>query len=345
MAHALIEDGWSVIGLSRTPPSELGDLSLWSDVTRFVWQSTDVGNLSDVASAAHLFGDELDALIHCAAEYGPIGPLGSLDMTAWAQTIQTNLVGTAAVVQAAIPSLRYSEDARALLFLGGGAFNPRPRYSAYAASKSGVVSLVETLAEELAPRITVNGVSPGFVPTAIHQATLNAGPDAATDSEYAQARLAETYAPEAMARVVACVRHLLSPQTRGLTGKVISAPHDAWASITPADVESLNDSPLWTRTRLGRAEVPTLERITPCHAWRYSSPTTCLTSSRSASLSAPSLRSTRTRRSAGASMAWPSRQSSTSRPTKRSGVLRSRLNWPPSKTKRCRSSPCRLIRP
>lgn len=252
IAHALLEDGWSVIGLSRTPPPDL-DLA-WA--RHFVWQSTDVTNRADIVSATRLFGDELDALIHCAAVYGPIGPLSSLRMAAWAHAISTNLIGTAAIVQAAIPSLRYSEDARALLFLGGGAFNPRPRYSAYAASKSGVVSLVETLAEELAPRITVNGVSPGFVPTAIHQATLNAGPDAATDSEYAQARLAETYAPEAMARVVACVRHLLSPATRGLTGKVISAPHDAWASITPADVESLNDSPLWTRTRLGRAEVP-----------------------------------------------------------------------------------------
>ncbi len=81
---------------------------------------------------------------------------------------------------------------------------------------------------------------------------MAAGPEQATDSEYAQALLADTYNPEAMERAVACVRHLLSPETRGLTGKTISAPHDSWQSVTAADVESLNDSPLWTRTRLGK---------------------------------------------------------------------------------------------
>ncbi len=242
----LLADGWTVMGMSRTRP--------WPELRpRFMWEHQDLSvepqtcwQLSFDLNEGHL-----DALIHCAATYGPIGPFETTNLEDWVETINLNLIGTAQIVQDALPLLRKSEDGRILLFSGGGAFNPRPRYSAYAASKAGVVSLVETLAEELAPEISVNGVSPGFVGTPIHKATLAAGPEQATDSEYAQALLAETYNPEAMARAVACVRHLLSPDTRGLTGKTISAPHDSWQSVTTADVESLNDSPLWTRTRLG----------------------------------------------------------------------------------------------
>lgn len=246
----LSAEGWEVTGYSRSVPSAPRD---------FLWHRCDVS--SDPIRLPWEGREPVDALIHCAAEYGPIGPFESIDLFAWSQTIATNLVGTARVVQAALPVLRRSDDARILLFAGGGAFNPRPRYSAYAASKAGVVSLVETLAEELSPDISVNGVSPGFVPTPIHQATIAAGPDLASGSEYAQALLAATYAPTAMERAIACVRHLLSPATKGLTGKTISAEHDCWQAVTAADVESLNDSPLWTRTRLGKKAASTLERI------------------------------------------------------------------------------------
>ncbi len=241
----LLADGWGVWGVSRSEP-QIEHEAFW-------WVEWDFGEADqDLWALRFCLGTEpFDALIHCAAQYGPIGPFETTRLGDWIETISVNLIGTAQVIKAALPRLRKSDDPRILLFSGGGAFNPRPRYSAYAASKAGVVSLVETLAEELAPEISVNGVSPGFVGTPIHKATLAAGPEQATDSEYAQALLAETYNPEAMARAVACVRHLLSPDTRGLTGKTISAPHDSWQSVTTADVESLNDSPLWTRTRLG----------------------------------------------------------------------------------------------
>lgn len=254
IARSLLADGWEVWGLSRTDP-EIGADAFW-------WVEWDLAEKDDGWELSFVLGDTpCDALIHCAAEYGPIGTFETIDLDAWVRTIDVNLIGTARIVHAALPALRRSEDARILLFAGGGAFNPRPRYSAYATSKAGVVSMVETLAEELSPDIGVNGISPGFVGTPIHRATVDAGPDRASGSEYAQALLAETYTPLAMDRAVACVRHLLGPATRGLTGKTISAEHDCWRDVTQADVESLNDSPLWTRTRLGKKAATTLERI------------------------------------------------------------------------------------
>ena len=186
----------------------------------------------------------LDALIHCAGSQEPIGQVGATTPDAWAEGIQTNLIGTYRVVYAALPALQGAEDARILLFSGGGAFNPRPYYSAYAAAKAGTVALMETLAAEITKNVTVNCVAPGFVPTPIHAPSVAAGLPVQSDDGSGRE----------MAQAVACVRHLLSEQATGLTGKTISAVHDDWRSITPERVAALNASEVWTRTRVSARE-------------------------------------------------------------------------------------------
>jgi hypothetical protein len=91
------------------------------------------------------------------------------------------------------------------------------------------------------------------VPTAIHAASLEAGPRVLGEDEYArlQAGMDDT---EELPRAVACVRHLLGPEARGLTGKTVSAVHDDWRTIGPLNVDGLNDSPVWTRSRLPAAK-------------------------------------------------------------------------------------------
>ena len=71
--------------------------------------------------------------------------------------------------------------ARAVVtFAGGGATSPQPRYDAYATSKAAVVRLTENLGLELSERgVRVNAVSPGFIATDIHAATLEGGSAAA----------------------------------------------------------------------------------------------------------------------------------------------------------------------
>lgn len=222
VTEMLISDGWDVLGISRTRPDIKHE--------QFSWWWFDVGNTRDEL----VLGDRpFDALVHCAGIRGPFGLFLENDPEAWAQTIATNLTGTARIVRAALPALLRSEDARVLLFSGGGAFSPEPGYSAYAASKGGTVALMETLASELTgTSVAVNAVAPGFVATDIHKGTPHEG------------RKAE---PDAMANAVACVRHLLSPQTRGLTGRTISATWDDWRNITSWTLPHLGE--MGTRDR------------------------------------------------------------------------------------------------
>ena len=62
----------------------------------------------------------------------------------------------------------------------------------------------------------------------------------------------------ALRRAVDCIRHLLGPEARGLTGKSVSAVHDDWRSIRADMVPAINESAVWTRTRVSAREGATV---------------------------------------------------------------------------------------
>jgi 3-oxoacyl-[acyl-carrier protein] reductase len=248
VTQSLLDEGWHVYGAARSAPD------LFHRAFRFA--PADVGELASVERLrstieAELAGQPLDALIHCAVVQNPVGPLEETAPDEWARAIQIGLIGSYNVVRLLLPCLRRSRDARILLFAGGGAFSPRPRFSAYACAKAGVVRLAETLAEELTDStVSVNCVAPGFVPTPIHETTLAAGPELA-GSEYE--RVVRDVAHDdgsRLAQVVACIHHLLAPSTRGLSGKTVAAQFDDWEHLTPFTVPGLMATDLWTARRV-----------------------------------------------------------------------------------------------
>ncbi len=84
----------------------------------------------------------------------------------WARAIEINLYGVLLPCRALIPHFKAAARGKIIIISGGGATNPLPNISAYAASKAAVVRLMETLAEELKPHgIDVNAVAPGALKT------------------------------------------------------------------------------------------------------------------------------------------------------------------------------------
>jgi len=114
-------------------------------------------------------------------------------------------------------------------YSGGGAAGPFPRFSAYATSKTAIVRFTENLALELADEsFDVNCIAPGFVITRLHQDTLKAGPQLATESFYENTKKqmeSGGVPPEKAADLTA---FLLSDASDGITGKFLSAPWDPW---------------------------------------------------------------------------------------------------------------------
>jgi 3-oxoacyl-[acyl-carrier protein] reductase len=208
----------------------------------------------------------VDALINCAGSYGAIGPIDQTDSEKWLETIQVNLFGTYLMSKHSLPLLLESASPQIINLAGGGAFSPLPNYSAYAASKAGVVRLTECLAMELSSRgIMVNAIAPGFVITNIHDATLAAGEERAGKLVYRKTKvLLEEGGTGTLANVTSFVRYMLSGELRGLTGKTIALNFDRWQ--TPSfkqNVEEISRSDLFNLRRFNLLNLPdgTLKRI------------------------------------------------------------------------------------
>ena len=106
---------------------------------------------------------KIDIVINNAGISG-ISPADAADTTPWLEIIQTNLIGTYYVTRAAIPHM--PNGGRVIMISSVlGKFGV-PGYSAYCASKTGLIGFTRSLALELAPRtITVNAVCPGWTDT------------------------------------------------------------------------------------------------------------------------------------------------------------------------------------
>ena len=181
------------------------------------------------ASGGRLAADgPVHGLVTAAGVLGPIELAGRWQVAAFRRTIEVNLVGTLLSVINLIEPLRASHGA-VVAFSGGGATSPLPRFDAYATSKVAVVRLTENIALELAPAgVRVNCVAPGFVATAMHRATLEAGPELAGPDYYERTRQTMSDGgdpPELSAELTA---FLLSDEAEGITGRLISARWDPW---------------------------------------------------------------------------------------------------------------------
>jgi NAD(P)-dependent dehydrogenase (short-subunit alcohol dehydrogenase family) len=173
-------------------------------------------------------GGRLDGMVTAAASIGPVGPLGSWEVGEFRAALDLNVTGTLLPVLSLLGPLR-AAGGSVVTFSGGGATGPFPRFDAYAASKAAVVRLTENLARDLAPDIRFNSVAPGFVMTDMHRATLDAGPDLVGEEYYLRTKAAlEPGGGDPPGPAAALVTFLLSPESAGITGKLVSARWDPW---------------------------------------------------------------------------------------------------------------------
>jgi len=144
-------------------------------------------------------------------------PLTQLPVAEWHATISLNLTAVFFAVRAAMQRMRdggrivnISSIASQDVFVGSGH---------YSAAKAGVNMLTRTLAHELGPRVRINAVLPGFVPTEVMMAALQLGPDDLPTLEQSlnlpAGRLGR---PEDLG---AAVLYLCSPASEWVTGQCI----------------------------------------------------------------------------------------------------------------------------
>jgi NAD(P)-dependent dehydrogenase (short-subunit alcohol dehydrogenase family) len=95
-----------------------------------------------------------------------------LDITAeeWAQVIAVNLTGVFHIAQTAARHMFEKGSGVILNTASTAGTTGYPHYADYSASKGGVIGLTLSMALELAPKVRVNAISPGYVLTPMQRA-------------------------------------------------------------------------------------------------------------------------------------------------------------------------------
>lgn len=106
----------------------------------------------------------LDAVV-TAAGTDACGVLSDVPAEAWEKVVAVNLLGTAAVVRAALPFLEQS-NGKVVTVASTLGLKPLSDATAYSASKFGVVGFTRALTLELAGRVGVTLLIPGGMQTA-----------------------------------------------------------------------------------------------------------------------------------------------------------------------------------
>lgn len=193
----------------------------------------------------------LNILVNSAGRYGPFGLIHRVDPQTWAANIKTNLIGTFNAIWAAVPTIIEGGRGGTIINIsGGGSSKGRPMLSAYASSKTAVVRLTETVAEELRPYgIAVYAIAPGGVYTEMIEDLLRSAATAALDDVVEAERIKATGGtpPE---RIGELAVFLASSAGQVLTGRFISAAWDDWEEMARRASAAEGLSEFYTLRRL-----------------------------------------------------------------------------------------------
>lgn len=159
MGRACVErfaaEGWQTAGFDLAADGGSATLDLAVDIT----------DPAAVSAAVERVVADLGppkVLVNAAGVYPP-STLETATVELYRRTFDVNVLGTILVTQAVAPHL--VEGSAIVNFASIDAFVPSPGQLVYCASKAAVVALTRSLALELAPRVRVNALAPGWVDT------------------------------------------------------------------------------------------------------------------------------------------------------------------------------------
>ncbi len=197
---------------------------------------------------------QVHILINNAGVYGPMGVIEEVNWEEWVQAIEINLLGSVLMCKTILPHFKSHHYGKIIQLSGGGATNPLPRISAYAASKSAVIRFAETLAEEVrGTGIDVNAIAPGALNTRLLDQVLSAGKEKVGVDFFERSLKQKNDGGASLEKAARLAVFLGSAESDGITGKLISAVWDPWESF-PDHQEELKNSDIYTLRRITPAE-------------------------------------------------------------------------------------------
>lgn len=251
LVEHLLAQGHTVWGLARSDQSAFA-----ARHASFHFSRCDVADWSQVERAAIAVAaawPHVDGLIACAGLQGELGPAVTANPERWSATVRANLDGTYFALRAFHAQLtRAPRRAKIICLSGGGATKARPNFSAYAAAKTAIVRLVETIAEETRGQpLDINAIAPGAINTRLTDEIIALGPEVVGQTEHEMAVKQKSTGGAPIGRTLGLVDFLLSEKSDGITGRLLAALWDPWSTLDRHT------------TALASSDIYTLRRIVP----------------------------------------------------------------------------------
>jgi len=187
----------------------VGAIAVQGDVSDFLHAQV-------IAKAAIEKFGRIDMLV-CNAGIWEGASIEEMTEEQWNKVINTNLKSAWAMTKACVPSLRKRQNASIVMVSSTSGQRGEANYSHYSASKGGQISFTKALASELAPKIRVNAVAPGWIETAMVRPVFE-------DAEYHQTVLKSIPLNRMAATddVALAICFLLSDWSRHITGEILN---------------------------------------------------------------------------------------------------------------------------
>ena len=258
IAEHFLREGANVVLCARSEKelsATCAELAQKFPAQKVASKTCDVANESQVNELVAFTLRELgvlDSLVLNAGIYGPMGPTESVSLDEWRRALDINLFGVLLPSRAVIPHFKKNGRGKIIVLSGGGATNPLPNISAYAASKAAVVRLMETLAEELKSfGVDVNAIAPGALATRLVDEVLAAGPEKVGAAFFEKNKGWKEKGAVPLELGASLAVYLASVESNGITGKLISAQWDPWKELQQH------------RDALAKSDIYCLRRIVP----------------------------------------------------------------------------------
>lgn len=114
----------------------------------------------------------VDILINSAGVVGPNQPLLDTALEDWRRTLEVNVLGTVAMMQAFVPGMAANKWGRVVNFASMAGKDGNPNLSVYSASKAAVIALTKSAGKELATTgVLVNVIAPAVIATPMNETT------------------------------------------------------------------------------------------------------------------------------------------------------------------------------
>ena len=230
IAKVLAERGYSLILLGRNLDNLQSTKVLLKNSEQHQCQTCNIRNSAEIKRSL----ENVPSLYGLIANAGIGGENQFGDQDRWGEIIDTNLTGTYQTIQACLPLIKKDRAPfkKIIIISSILARLGVPGYSAYCASKAGLLGLTRSLAaEHSGDGILINALCPGWVNTEMAQEGLQGFADAldiSKDQAYKEAMkpvpLGKMSQPDEVAKLVA---FLVSEEQTSFTGQTLDINNGA----------------------------------------------------------------------------------------------------------------------